>query len=262
MKKILSVILGTLLLTCCSSLKQKISGIADSVDQTEVAKIKTLAIVGLTVDLQKANNLGSLTDRLMGKEDNGVIGKMVVINESNLANQIYELTTNNLKNKANWKVVSENEVINNSTVKTYYNKKNDTIQVGVLPLAGGHDRFEKKGIPQMYYIKNLSKDELSQLAKSLKVDAIAIVNANTILTQTSIMGMGVGKITTEADVHLSVFSALKGDFVMNYNQRGAEINTKETKFMGFMSKEATEIQALMSIDDAQGKLIKKMTSNI
>jgi hypothetical protein len=254
---------ATLLLTNCSSLKQKISGVADMVDKPEVAKIRTIAIVGLTVDMQKANNMGNMADTLMGKEDNGAMGKMVELKESKLADEIYTLTVSNLMNKGNnWKVTKDTDVIKNALIKNYYEKKNATVQMGVTPLKGGSDRFEKAGIPQIYYVKLATKEEMIKLAQSLKVDAIAFVNASTILNQKSIMGLGVGKITTEADVHLSVFSALKGDYVMNYNQRGAEIDTKDTKFMGFMSNEATEIQALSSIDDAEGKLIEKMTNNL
>jgi len=73
---------------------------------------------------------------------------------------------------------------------------------------------------------------------------------------------GLGKITSEADVHLAVFGANKGDFAMNFNQRGAEVNTTESKFMGFISETETDFQALKSINDCQEKLILKMKTQI
>jgi len=55
------------IVTSCSSAMQKFSGIADKVDKEEVAKIKTLAIVSLTVDSAKGNNSSSTNDKLMGR---------------------------------------------------------------------------------------------------------------------------------------------------------------------------------------------------
>ena len=48
---------------------------------------------------------------------------------------------------------------------------------------------------------------------------------------------------------------------MSFNQRGAEIDTKESKFMGFINEKDTDIQSLMSINDSQDKLIVKKPRN-
>ncbi len=260
--KLVTAVAFLAIVSSCSSALQKFSGIADKVDKEEVAKIKTVAIVGLTVDSAKGNNSSSIKDKLMGEEDNFGMGKLVELKESKLPEQVYDLTVINLSKKANFKVLPKEKVIQNAEIKKFFEKKNATIQTGVDPLMSGYDRYEMKGMPQKYYVMRADRQDLVALAKSLGVDGLVFVTSKAHMKQSAVMGMGVGKITSEADVHLAIFGANKGDFVMNYNQRGAEVNTKDNKFMGFISENETDIQALQSINDSQEKLIQKMKTQI
>ena len=127
--KLLMSIAALAIIASCSSTMQKLSGIADKVDKAEVAKIKTVAIVGVTVDAAKGKNLSSMTDTLMGKEDTmGGIGKMVEIKESKLAEQFYDLTAMNLETKGQFKVLAKDKVLKNADIKKFYEKKNATVQ--------------------------------------------------------------------------------------------------------------------------------------
>ncbi len=234
------------------------AGLVDKTDKEALQKVRSVAIVGFTFDQQEANSGKTLTDNLLGANDMGPMGKINVdVTESKIANYAYELAALTFQSKLGFKVLPQAKTAANAEVAKFYAAKDATFQTGVDPLMKQTYRYEAKGIPQAYYVHFASKEKLNALAKSLGVDAIVLVRSKTRIAQSSVMGIGVGSISSVNDVSALVYDPRTSDFIVVANVSGDPISTKAARFMGFADAEEMNVQAAESYNSALMKLIAK-----
>ena len=249
-------LLGTVVLmgwvaSSCASL-------VDKTDKEALQNVKSMAIVGFTFDQQEANSEKTVTDNILGNNDVGMMGKLHIdLKESKVSNYAYELATKTLQSKLGFKVLAQAKTAANPEVAKLFARKDATFQSGVDPLKRQSYRYEAKGIPQAYYVPTGDKETLNTLAKSLGVDAIVVVRSNIRLAQSSVMGIGVGSISSTNDVSALVYDPRRQDFIVIANVSGDEVSTKSSAFMGFADPEEMNVQAVESYNSAMTKLVAK-----
>ncbi len=238
--------------TGCASLVNK-------VDKESLATVKKVAIIGFTYDQQAANSAEKLLDNVLGKNDSGPMGKLVGPIESKPhINHALEMTRSILEQKEKWVFLNQERVIKNPEVVKLYEKKNATIQTGVAPLKPHFYRYEASGVPQFYNIQFAEKAQLNSIASSLSVDALILVNISTRLSQTSVLGIGVGSISSVSDIALFVYDPKRSDFTVIMNASGDKAKTSDSQFGGFADKDTMNVQALQSYESALNKAVEEI----
>ncbi len=160
------------LLTACGSMGGKF-------DKAAVEKVKSVAIVGYTMDYSM--DLGdSLKSAVLGKEKTmGMGGKMDASSvESPVSKAGYDQVVKALKG-ASWKVIGADEAAASSTLKAFNGR---SVKTGFLPLQSRHERQERTGIPHYHHIGALAAKDPAQMkaiARELGVDAVAFVYVDT-----------------------------------------------------------------------------------
>lgn len=235
------------------------ASMVNKVDHEGIARVKTVAVIGMTYDQQAANSGSTILDNVIGKNDKGLMGKPIgeIIAPDYIA-KAYGILTSNLETKKHWKFVPESTTIQNKEVAALYEKKNATIQAGVLPLMPHFYRYEIAGLPQSYNAKNADKAVLNQIAKELGADALIMLYAQTRLSQSSVLGVGVGAIGSITDLSLLVYDPKTSGFSVVLNESGDQAKTTDGQFMGFADKDSMNIQALQSYQSAVDKTLVEL----
>ena len=256
----MKLILSTMVLligTSCSSM-------LDKTNPEALKKVKKVAVIGFTLDHRQANSGKNFLGAMLGKEKTmpGMGKTSFKIKYSDYSREVYKEMKRRLGQDLNWRVVSDRQLGKSRTLNKFYRYKNRTIQGGVAPLASRYDRYEMKGIPQFYYIQQASPEQRAQMARELGVDAVVILNLKTRISQTSIMGLGVGSVKTIGDSYIGVFSGHDGSLILNMNQSGEAVESKESKFMGFTSEDENEVQALHAFKQTGQTITKKIKKHL
>ena len=132
------------------------SSLVDKVEKDKNDTVKKVAIVGLTFDREKSSDaLGMISGLLGGSKGNEM--HYVAPTGDKYADAIYSLISKRMQEKMHVEVTAQNKVSTNPQIQNYYNEKNKTIQLGVLPIAESFDRLEANGIPMFYYIQQKEK---------------------------------------------------------------------------------------------------------
>lgn len=231
------------------------AGAVNKVDRDSLASVRSMAIVGFTYDQQLANSGSTLLDQALGKNDTAGFGKIIEkIEAKPHVEEAYRRLKQSLAKKG-WSMAELPRLTENPELKALYEKKNATIQTGVTPLPPHFYRYEVAGIPQFYTLQFADHERLNSLAKNLGVDALAIAFAKTRLSQTSVLGIGVGKIGSVTDLALLVYDPRRSDFTVVMNATGDESETKGNQLGGFADADAMNIQALESYESALEKAV-------
>ena len=235
------------------------AGMVTKVDHDAVHQLKTVAVVGFTYDQQEANTGKTILDNVMGQNKNGPMGKLVVdISDSPHVDFAYQAFSEEIAKKSGLVVLPREKIAQNPALDVYYNKKTATIQTGRTPLMAHFYRFEAANIPQFYYLQFADKAALNELAKSLNVDGLVLASATVRRSQTSVLGFGVGAISSVSDVVIFIYDPKKQDFVAVINATGDEVSTKDSKFMGFADQDEMNIQSLEATQNAVKKAVASL----
>jgi hypothetical protein len=234
---------ASFLFSACSSTQK--------VDKEALSRIKKAAIVGFTMDQEEAASGKTIFDQVMGRNDTGDYGKIgVEIKESQHASMAYDIALKTLSTRLGMEFVPRSKVVENPMVQAFYEYKNKTFQPARQVLNSMHYRYEAKGVPQFYYLHNSKKEELNQLAKSLGVDALVMVNSTTELVQTALLGMSLGTPESRATISLYIYDPKTSDYPVLLIARGDKISTKDKIFLGFADQNSMNIQSLMTMEKA------------
>jgi hypothetical protein len=195
----------------------------------------------------------------MGKNDKGFLGKQVgEITAPPHVTHAYEVLRAKLEARKGWKVLAKAKAVAVPEVAQLYEKKNATLQTGVTPLQPMFYRTEVPQVPQFYYVQRADPAVLNAVAKQLGVDGLVIINARTRLSQTSVLGLGVGSIGSVTDIAVFVYDPKSSAFTVVMNVSGDEAKTTDGKFGGFADKDTMNIQALISYESAVDKAIQEI----
>lgn len=252
MKKI---ILISLFLGACA-------GFGDKVDP-KIKSIKKIAIVGYTFDQARANNSSNIVGRLLSaNDDNEGMGSLgnpnaTVFLESKHVDMAYTGISKILSEKFGYKLASRSKVRKNKIVRKIIEDSKSGIQVGVFPLAKNSERYSAYKLPQTYQIKSLSEEKKAELQKSLGVDAIAFVYTSIHLSRTSIMGLGVGDMSSKSGISLQIYSGNDNDYLLTLNASGEEVSGVDASILNFADSNKMDGQALKAVHSAEAVLIEK-----
>lgn len=250
MRKYLFVVLSFMLLGVVGC-----SGIGNKVDKESLGSMKRVALIGLTVDEREPASGSAFARGLLGMEDGESFmgGKLsFVINTSPHVDAAYDIASKTIADQLKLEFIPRILVASNVEVKKLYGKKTATVQTGVSPLKPYYQRFEAQGVPQFYYVHWADKAFLNQVAKSLKVDGLVIVQS-----QTDLSGTIIGKISSKAYVNIMFYDPKLSEFTTYVNQGGDEVSTKENKIMGFADSNEMHIQSLEAMKVTLGQIVSK-----
>lgn len=245
------LLLGLLLsIVSCSSL-------VDKVEKKDLAQVKKVAIIGFTVDRAQPNSGASIFMKMLGM-DGGSSGNLnITPTEDDQSNAAYALISSSLSNRMKVDVMPQAEVAKNNLIKMYFDKKNNVVQSGASFLRKGYERFEAKGIPQVYNVKT-DRGEIMEICKSLKVDAVVFVQIYSHLDTPGIWTLGIGRIGSETDVSLVMFNGTNQDFSVVLNQRGDLYKMGDITVGGVEEKEEVAAKAYQSLQSAVDILIERI----
>lgn len=235
------------------------ASMVNKVDHDAIKQVRTVAVVGITYDQQAANSASTMLDNALGANDAGMMGKAVgEIKAPPHVVEAYGLLKASLESKKGWTLVDVAKTTHNPQVEKLYAKKHATIQMGVAPLRPQFYRYELANLPQFYYAKDADKAVLNAIASDLKADALVFVNASTRLSQSSVMGIGVGSIGSTTDIAFFVYDPKRGEFTVVMNASGDQSKTTDGKIGGFADKDTMNIQALRSYQSALDKALAEI----
>lgn len=233
------------------------STLVDKVEKDKNKGIRKVAIVGFHFDRERPTDGVDIAKRLLGFGDKGEMIFNVTPAEDSNANHAYSLISKRLQERMNVEVLTHGEVANNSLIKQYFAKKNDKVQLGVLPIRDTYDRYEAKGIPMGYFIPKEDKN-LKELCKSLKVDAIVFVQAAAHLDKPGIWTLGIGRLGSETDVSVTMWNAEAKDFTLVLNERGDLYKFSDVSVVGYEESTEVETKSYQSFESAVDQLVDRI----
>jgi hypothetical protein len=240
-------LLLTMLITGCASTK---------IDKEALGRTKTAALIGFTVDERQPVSMAAIGKGMLGMEDGKGFGGGKIsfeIQNASYVDAAYDIATKTLGDRLHIQFLTRDVVGANANLKTLFDKKHATFQAGVTPLKPYYDRFEAQNIPQSYYVQWADKQALNELAKSLGVDALVIVQSKTDLSAAI-----VGSMNSTAQVSIMFYDPTQSDFTTYLNQQGDSVSTKDVKFMGFADPNQMHIQTLEAMQTALTQAAQKL----
>lgn len=222
MKQTLGLLVLGLALTGCGSMGGKF-------DKTAVQNVKSIAIVGYTMDYKMGAGDTLKSAVLGGEKTDGMAGKMDQRSEETaLSKATYDQLVKALHGM-NWKVVSADDAASSSTLKAFNGK---SVKTGFLPLQQRHARQERTGIPMYHHIGALAAKDPAQMkaiARELGVDALAFVYVNTEFgTGFSVGPFGVGTYEYKSNIILDIYDPLKGELIGKVTVDGEGVKEDKT----------------------------------
>lgn len=170
----------------------------------DVSKVKSVAIVAFDVLQYQPTGVA-------GKAVGGLSSVQTAQNmepvESPLSAEVYSYLEDQLKTRRQWRVVSQQEVMNNPIYKKLYADKKDKLQV---KMSANH--FQRplyvKGILRPVNPEYLfTEEEVKQLKQALKVDALAMAQVAYTTRQNDFTGLGIANIYLTAVMRFHLFDA-------------------------------------------------------
>jgi hypothetical protein len=227
------------------------AGMGNKVDKASLSQMKTAALVGFTVDERQPASGSAIGRGMLGMESGSGFGggklSFEIKNDKHI-DAGYDIASKTLGDRLGMKFTSLATVAANPAVQTLYSKKTATMQTGVTPLKPYYERYEATNIPQAYYAQWADKAQLNQIAKSLNVDTLVILNSKTDLSA----GI-VGKMSSTANISIMFYDPRTSEFSTYLNQVGDSVDTKDAKVMGFADTNEMHIQSLEAMQSALNK---------
>ncbi len=179
----------------------------------DVREIKTVAIVGYTVDVKDNDGKIFTSQFKMKWKPNEIV-------ESPLSEKVYNGLRADLKKATGWKVLPLSRVTGNEIIKNYYAKNKSKWKSGGAIVPKNFHRFGRRGVPQTYHFADRRFNK-GELAKALGVDAVVVYDvASSIVKPFGIGGIGIGKARYGASVGVDVYDS-NGARVFSLNSRAS-----------------------------------------
>jgi hypothetical protein len=241
-----------------------VSGCATvSVQKERLEKVKTVAIIGFTgqVAIQDSNKAtGGI-----GGAINGIKGAVEVSSgeyrqrREQQAREVYGHLVDRLQQTMGWTVVDKDKVANNSSYLTLA-QANPSGGVG-----SGYGEQVVPGLVREESLRTLDNASLTQLAKALGVDAVAVVRVKYVVgdkSGVSIGGVGHTTLYPKAIVQFALYDAEGQDPAWKDKwAEGAPTKDGISNTMGVES-DANESQVLVAAaDSAVGALIDRVQAH-
>lgn len=199
MKQVLVFLAVSLAFTGCGSMGGKF-------DKAAVSNVKSIAIVGYTMDFKMGAG-DTLTSAVLGGEKTqGMGGKMDSRSEETaLSKATYEQVVKSLRGMK-WKVLDADDVAASPVLKAFNAR---SVKTGFLPLQQRYARQEKAGVPHYHHMgAYAAKDAaaMKTLARELGVDAVAFVYVTTKFgTGFSVGPFGVGTYEYSSTIIFDIY---------------------------------------------------------
>lgn len=205
MKLVLGILV--LALTGCGSMGGKF-------DKEKVQTVKSIAIVGYTLDYKMGAGDTLKSAVLGGEKTDGMAGKMNQRSEETaLSKATFDQVAKALGGM-HWRVLDADRTASSSTLKEFNAR---SVKIGFLPLQQRHARQERNGIPMYHHVASLAAKEPEQMkaiAKELGVDALAIVYVNTEFgTGFSVGPFGVGTYEYKSNIILDIYDSRSSELI-------------------------------------------------
>jgi hypothetical protein len=226
-------------------------------EKEKVQQINKIAVIGFSYDapLETSDHLLSA---LSGDEHSmgpGMMGGQKMektLPETTYSKEVYDQFVTSLKS-AGWQVKSASEVRKSPSLKAFYDK---AVKIGYLPLTKGDGRYEREGIPQFVHAAGLAgKQQFTQMAQELGVDAVAVVYVHAKGSQTIPM---ISKIHHSASVMLQIFDPTTDSQIMNFSSDGPEVEGQTKTKIGKEFTDDVQKGTLAGLDKFSQDLNKKL----
>ncbi len=179
--------------TGCGSLKVRHK------DSVAVAKIKKVAIVGMSVDQPASAELG--LNLGSGRVEGTRGGSMIAKNSKHVVD-MYDSMRRELRKNLKWRIYSRRKLLRQSAYVAAYKDTMEGWQ-NKMPAPKGKQRFKLKKMLDFQAGRILDVEGRDKLIRQLGVDAIVFVKVDVLLNGTSIMG--IGSRYPQSRIHFQVY---------------------------------------------------------
>ncbi len=189
--KLALILIAPAFMVACGSM-----GVRD-IKKDEVAKIKSAAVVGITIEQAASSSISLDAGKVSGEAGGSIIGK-----QESYAEDLFVTLSENLKRNLGWKMSDTKSLVNQpgylkaykSTMEGWQNK---------MPVASGYFRVTAKSVMDADAIRILKPEGREILMKELKVDALVVAVIN---LSNEIPTLGIGSHYPYATVSFQVYS--------------------------------------------------------
>jgi hypothetical protein len=198
-------------------------------DKAAVGQVKSVAIVGYTMDykMDMGDTLKSAV--LGGEKTDGMAGKTDTRSEETaISKASYEQMAKALE-QLHWKVKDAEQTAASQSLKAFNAR---SVKTGFLPLQQRHARQERAGIPMYHHIAALAAKDPAQMkaiAKELGVDALAFVYVTTEFgTGFSVGPIGVGTYKYSSNIILDIYDPRSDQLIGKVTVNGEGVKEDKT----------------------------------
>jgi lysophospholipid acyltransferase (LPLAT)-like uncharacterized protein len=227
MKKIFLIFISCFIVSCASQV----------VKIEELKQIKTVAIVGFSLEQQKSvSGTDLLSIAFKTNEPSGA--NLVVATDSPRAESAYRKFSTNLSAKTGWKIMPIENLRKNSSYIAYVKSKTEGFQNRPM-INDRYDLIKPAGIIDKYSFLMTENKLLADLAKNLGVDAVVAsgtkidLNANGLLASM----VGSGEYKPSGTTTVVIKDAKTGDNLVMMSAEGPQVEKGEKNTLGISDED-------------------------
>jgi hypothetical protein len=225
-----------------------LTGCATSrVNTEELSKIKKIAIVGFTayqpISASLSYDIGS---GKIGAEKNG----SVIAEKSKDVDPMIEVIGQGLTKSKGWKVLNTEAMKKNAVYIESYKATMEGWQ-NKMPAPAGVKTYGIDGVMDKEGVRILRPAGTNKLITALGVDAVAVVNVNTMLDSTTILGIGQRKPYTQ--LLIQVFSPSTPESIW-FETFTSDVSKESVGATHFIDEDKVPALAMATLKNALSKI--------
>lgn len=238
-----------LLLSACAS---------QQVKKEELAKVRTIAIVGFDVLQQKSVSGGDLLGLALGGKGAGAATTKLSVESAHLSPVLEDLHSQ-LGRGQSWRVLPLSQVKASKQYQNLYRDKTEGFQ-NRPSVPDRYDPYRAPGFLDSWAIQTSSPEQLRALAQELRVDALVVASATVHLNNSSLFSslVGKGEYKPKADLTMILIQVPSGDRIFTATVQGPESEAGEKNTLG-MADDA-KLNKLVQV--ATSRSIEKMMKEV
>lgn len=226
----------------------------------EIAKVRRVAVIGFDVLQQKSVSGGDLLGlALKGKGAGAAQIKLAAVS-AHVDPMIADLESR-LKREKGWNVLASTELRKSSRYQALLKAKTEGFQ-NRPAVADRYDPFRAGEVLDSWAILSTPAEELRELARELKVDALIVGTATVHLNNSGLFSslVGDGEYKPKADLTLFVIQGSSGDKIFTKTLEGPAVEKGERNVVGMADDAKLNRLAQVATGLSVGLMLKEIPS--